>query len=46
MMFDKVQTIPWRGLQIPVLPLSCARKFYELTDRPEEAAFIAGDLEE
>ena len=46
MMFDKVQTIRWRGLQIPVLPLSCARKFYELTDRPEKAAFIAGYLEE
>jgi len=34
-MFNKTKIIFWNGLQIPVLPLEYAKKFYELINRKE-----------
>lgn len=40
-MFDKIEKITWKGLQIPILPLEYAKIFYELINRKEKVDLIA-----
>ncbi len=40
-MFDKTKRISWNGLEIPILPLEYAKKFYELIDRKEKVDLIS-----
>lgn len=40
-MFDKTEKILWNDLQIPVLPLKYAKKFYELINRKEKVDLIS-----
>jgi len=40
-MFDKTEKIVWNGLQIPILPLKHAKKFYELINRKEKVDLIS-----
>ena len=39
-MFDKTKKILWKGLQIPILPLKYAKRFYELINRKEKVELI------
>lgn len=39
-MFDKIDIISWRGLQVPILPLIDAKRFYEFIGRQERVALI------
>ncbi len=39
-MFDKIQKIEIENMQIPILPLKDAKKFYELIDRKEKVELI------
>lgn len=39
-MFDKTEKILWQNLQIPILPLKYAKKFYELIKRKEKVDLI------
>ena len=43
-MFDKTKKILWNDLQIHILPLEYAKKFYELIDRKEKVALISKHL--
>jgi len=43
-MFDKTKKIFWNDLQIPVLPLKYAKKFYELINRKEKVDLISNYL--
>ncbi len=43
-MLDKIEVILWNGLQIPVLPLDCAKRFYELIERSEKIDVICKHL--
>jgi len=40
-MFDKTEKILWNDLQIPILPLEYAKKFYELINRKEKVDLIS-----
>ena len=40
-MFDKIKRIEWRWLELPVLPLEYAKKFYEMTGKDEKVNLIA-----
>jgi len=40
-MFDKIKKIWWNDLQIPILPLEYAKKFYELINRKEKVDLIS-----
>ncbi len=40
-MFDKTKKILWQKLQIPILPLEYAKKFYELINRKEKVDLIS-----
>ena len=40
-MFDKTKKILWQNLQIPILPLEYAKKFYELINRKEKVDLIS-----
>lgn len=40
-MFDKTEKILWNDLQIPILPLKYAKKFYELINRKEKVDLIS-----
>ena len=40
-MFDKTEKIFWNNLQIPILPLEYAKKFYELINRKEKVDLIS-----
>jgi hypothetical protein len=40
-MFDKTKNMVWKGLQIPILPLNSAKKFYELINRKEKVDLIS-----
>jgi len=40
-MLDKTKKILWNDLQIPVLPLKYAKKFYELINRKEKVDLIS-----
>ena len=40
-MFNKTKKILWNDLQIPVLPLEYAKKFYELINRKEKVDLIS-----
>lgn len=39
-MFDKTEIILWNGMQIPILPLKNAKKFYEIIKRKEKVELI------
>ncbi len=39
-MFDKIKPLSWQGLNIPILPLKNAKKFYTLINRPEKVKLI------
>lgn len=39
-MFDETEKILWNDLQIPILPLKHAKKFYELINRKEKVDLI------
>ncbi len=43
-MFDKTEKISWNDLQIPILPLEYAKKFYELINRKEKVDLISKHL--
>ena len=43
-MLDKIQTIKWQGLDVPVLPLPYAKKFYEMIDRKDKVELIQKHL--
>ena len=43
-MFDRTEKILWNDLQIYILPLEYAKKFYELIDRKEKVALISKHL--
>ncbi len=43
-MFDRTEKILWNDLQIHILPLEYAKKFYELIDRKEKVALISKHL--
>ncbi len=45
-MFDKTKEISWNDLQIPILPLKYAKKFYELINRKEKVDLITKYLSE
>ena len=40
-MFDKAEKISWNNLQVPILPLKYAKKFYELINRKEKVDLIS-----
>ncbi len=40
-LFDKTKFIFWQGLEIPILPLEHAKKFYELIDRTDKVELIS-----
>ena len=40
-MFDMTKKILWNDLQIPILPLEYAKKFYELINRKEKVDLIS-----
>jgi len=40
-MFNKTEKILWNDLQIPILPLEYAKKFYELINRKEKVDLIS-----
>ena len=40
-MFDKIEKISWNDLQVPILPLKYAKKFYELLTCKEKADLIS-----
>ncbi len=40
-MFDKTKNFLWNNLQIPILPLEYAKKFYELINRQDKISLIA-----
>ncbi|MCD6149663.1 hypothetical protein J7J13_02665 [bacterium] len=40
-MFNKTKKILWNDLQIPILPLEYAKKFYELINRKEKVDLIS-----
>lgn len=40
-MFDKNRKILWNNLQIPILPLEYAKKFYELINRKDKVELIS-----
>lgn len=40
-MLDKTKKIIWKDLQIPILPLGYAKKFYELINRKEKVDLIS-----
>ena len=39
-MLDTVMMIKWEGIEVPVLPLPDAKKFYEKINRPEKVKLI------
>ena len=39
--FDKTEKIFWKGLQIPILPMKYAKKFYELINCKEKVNLIS-----
>lgn len=39
-MFDKTKKIKWKGLEIPILPLEDAKRFYELINRERKVKLI------
>ena len=39
-MFDKIEKIEVKNLQVPILPLKDAKKFYELINRKEKVEII------
>ena len=43
-MFDKTKKILWKNLQVPILPLEYAKKFYELINRKEKVDLISKHL--
>ena len=43
-MFDKIKKVTWQNLQIPLLPLESAKKFYEMINRKEKAHLISKHL--
>ncbi len=43
-MFDKIEIFFWNELQIPILPLEYAKKFYELINRKEKVCLIQNYL--
>ena len=40
-MFDKTEKILWNDLQIPIIPLEYAKKFYELINYKEKVDLIS-----
>lgn len=44
-MFDKIKTIEWNGLILPILPLPYAKEFYRLIGKTEKADLIQGHLD-
>ncbi|HLC52349.1 MAG TPA: hypothetical protein VJI98_03855 [Candidatus Nanoarchaeia archaeon] len=43
-MFDKTEKISWNNLQIPILPITYAKKFYELINYKEKVLLIEKHL--
>ena len=43
-MLDKIKKIKWRGIEVPILPLPYAKKFYELINRQEKVEIIEKHL--
>ena len=43
-MFDKIKMIKWKGLDLPILPLEYAKKFYEMIGKGEKAKLIEEKL--
>jgi len=43
-MFNKIETIEWNDLRIPVLPLLDAKEFYKLIDRKDKIELIEKHL--
>ena len=39
-MFDKIKIINWKKLEIPILPLTSAKKFYSLIGKKEKVEII------
>lgn len=43
-LFDKIKIKSWNGLNLPILPLESAKKFYEMIGRNEKVALIKNYL--
>ncbi len=43
-MMNKIELIEWRGLQLPILPLKEAKKFYEKIERKEKVKILTESL--